>query len=297
MLGIVILNYENFILTEQAIESILHLELEKIKILVVDNDSKNDSFNILKKKYIGNNFVEVIKSSTNGGYAKGNNLGIKYLLKKYSNIKNIGIMNPDVKILNKSSIIESIKILDKYEKIASISPVMILNNNIDFSKIAWKIPQKFDDIFSTFSIVLNFYKSSAYKNYCIEKNNDSIFTFVEVLPGSFFIIKSKIFEEIDFFDENTFLYCEERILGKKLKNYGFKQAILLSEYYYHNHIHKPKSLKFELKHLEFLFEARKHFNKNYNEKYGRIVSILLTIILPLKKMEHIIIKILKKTKK
>ena len=49
---------------------------------------------------------------------------------------------------------------------------------------------------------------------------------VDCLAGSFFIIRNKVFEEIGFFDEKTFLYFEEDIIGKKISEKGYKVAVL-----------------------------------------------------------------------
>ena len=40
---------------------------------------------------------------------------------------------------------------------------------------------------------------------------------VEAVSGAFFVIKTKIFEKCNFFDENTFLFYEEDILASKIK--------------------------------------------------------------------------------
>lgn len=40
----------------------------------------------------------------------------------------------------------------------------------------------------------------------------------EKLDGSFFAFRLKNFLEVGGFDENIFLYCEERILGKRFGN-------------------------------------------------------------------------------
>ena len=47
--------------------------------------------------------------------------------------------------------------------------------------------------------------------------------------GAFFIIKTKIFQEIGLFDERTFLYGEERIIGYKVKEKGYKFLLMPSE--------------------------------------------------------------------
>ena len=46
---------------------------------------------------------------------------------------------------------------------------------------------------------------------------------VENIAGSFFIARHDIFKAIGYFDENTFLFYEEDILGEKIKEKGISR--------------------------------------------------------------------------
>ena len=49
---------------------------------------------------------------------------------------------------------------------------------------------------------------------------------VEAVAGSLFMLDAKKMIGNTLFDENVFLYCEERILGMKCKNANLKIALL-----------------------------------------------------------------------
>ena len=90
-IGVVILNYCSF---KDTIKLVVDLQKQTallfMEIVIVDNDSPNDSFDklqILNKKY---NNVKIIKTEKNIGYAKGNNFGLRYL-EKLLNIEYIQI--------------------------------------------------------------------------------------------------------------------------------------------------------------------------------------------------------------
>jgi GT2 family glycosyltransferase len=59
--------------------------------------------------------------------------------------------------------------------------------------------------------------------------------YVEVVWGSLFIISRKAYEKINGFDEGTFLYHEENIISERMKNAGYKEAILTREQFVHKH--------------------------------------------------------------
>ena len=75
-LGIVILNYNNYILTKSLVETLMaDAYFSRARIVVVDNMSANESYEVLKEAF--KEQVPVIQSGKNGGYAYGNNVGFR----------------------------------------------------------------------------------------------------------------------------------------------------------------------------------------------------------------------------
>ena len=70
--------------------------------------------------------------------------------------------------------------------------------------------------------------------YSEEHYNDRI-SYVEVVSGCFFLMRSKVLEDINFLDENVFLYYEENILAKKIHNIGKKIMVCNDIKVKHNH--------------------------------------------------------------
>ena len=103
-IGIVVLNYNDYESTIKLVDSLLGQQYfsENVHIVIVDNMSTNDSFEILKSQF--NECVDVIQSERNGGYAYGNNYGVKYLYDKYK-IVHCAICNPDVLITSERLVV------------------------------------------------------------------------------------------------------------------------------------------------------------------------------------------------
>lgn len=219
--AIIILNYNDSETTEKLVNKII--SYKKIdKIIIVDNKSTDKSYEKLKK--YESKKIDVIQTLENKGYASGNNYGAFFAIKKY-NPRYIIIANPDIEF--EEEIIT--KIIDKLESsdcYALGTARMYKENNF------WKLPTFKDNIMSMFlgiSKIKRILKNK--KNRKIK--NDEIE--IEVAAGSFFIIKSKVFKEINGFDEETFLYCEENILAEKLKKAGYKSLLLNNCVYFHYH--------------------------------------------------------------
>jgi GT2 family glycosyltransferase len=141
-LVIIVLNYNNYDLTIRNINNILKLYDNNIKfhIVIVDNKSNDNSYEIIRNYYKNYNNIYVLQSERNFGYAAGNNFGIRYIMKLVPDIKYIGIINPDSFILNKNTFTNLISKLESNDEIAAIAPVMIEDNIINLRSIAWKIP-------------------------------------------------------------------------------------------------------------------------------------------------------------
>lgn len=74
MVSIIIVNYNTFQITCNCIESVIRFTKQvSHEIIVVDNASPNDKPDDFLSRFPS---VKLIKSETNGGFAKGNNLGI-----------------------------------------------------------------------------------------------------------------------------------------------------------------------------------------------------------------------------
>ena len=106
--GIVILNYNDYDMTSNLL-NIIHRFDSLDKIVVVDNHSTDDSYKkILEYE---SDKVVVIRALENGGYSKGNNLGIRYLINN-TDVDIIGIANSDVEF--NDDFVEKIK--KRFEK-------------------------------------------------------------------------------------------------------------------------------------------------------------------------------------
>lgn len=76
--SIILLNYRGVKDTLECVESLERIDYENYEIIVVDNHSEDGSYEILKEKIGGRHIL--IEAPDNGGFAKGNNIGIDYAI-------------------------------------------------------------------------------------------------------------------------------------------------------------------------------------------------------------------------
>ena len=252
-----ILNYNSYKDTISFVHHIWGQEkvLPLLPILIVDNFSSDHSFEILRQEFQDYQNIEVIQTQKNGGYGYGNNWGIKYLQQTY-NPEFIIISNPDI-TADITIIPEMLKAFQLDKKIASVSVQMVNRNNIP-QMSAWTLPNLFDDIILSVGLLKALLKNPVEYPKTIEPR------FVDVLQGAFFMIKSKSMDEIGGYDENLFLYGEERILGFKLKEIGYKQYFLPHlSFIHHGGKTINKILPRKLSKFRILQKSRRHYHKEY----------------------------------
>ena len=252
--GIIILNYNDYETTYDMLNRIKNFKEIDI-IVVVDNMSLDNSYERLKK--IENEKIKVISSNENNGYASGNNVGIKYLVNNYK-VDNIIISNPD--IILKDSDIKILKDdLKNNKNIDIISPYIDERGKISRG---WKLPRYIDELLCN----MNFFHKIGENNlkYKDDYYKDDL-TKVDVVSGCFFMIRKESFEKIGYFDENTFLYYEENIIGKKLKDNNMNTYVDKRVNIIHNlSISVNKSFN-SIKKYKILKQSQKYYQKEYNK--------------------------------
>ena len=284
----IILNYNSYKLTEK-----LALKISKMEsinnVVIVDNCSSDNSFAYLLK--LKDSKIDVIKTQKNGGYSYGNNFGAKYS-KKY-NPDILFFSNPDVDI-EEESIIKIIECFKKY----NYSILSAIEYNIE-DKISdvpiWRRMKYIDDLKDCYFLIrkLTNFKKQIQVHYDKEVQN------VEIVKGSFLAIKYNDFEEVAGFDENVFLFCEERIISHKMLDNHKLIGIVTNAKYNHNHSTSiNKKYRMKSKQIKLLYKSRLYYNKKYN-KINFLKYFIMYVSMKISILEYYIydyIKLLKNKK-
>ena len=228
LLAIIILNYNDYETTIKCVNQLLRIGIE-YQIVVIDNFSKNESYQVLKEKYSSVSGIVVKRTEKNGGYSYGNNQGI-LAAQEITDFKYYCIMNPDV-IIESNYFEELCHCLSKMPEYAVISPLMLYPDKLDLTKISCNLRTS-KEIYKH-HLLLNKQANITYKSRYKYIGNSLIEA--EAVPGSCFIIDAKILCEIGLFDDKCFLYNEESILAIKLKRIEKKYLISLKHNFIHNH--------------------------------------------------------------
>lgn len=280
-LSVIVLNYNDAVTTSEFLNHIKNYEIID-KIVVVDNASTDDSMEQLK--VFENDKIDVIRTRENGGYAKGNNFGIQYALENY-HPEYLIVSNPDI-VFEEQLVIELLEFEKKKEgKVGAVTGTM-LNPDGTKARNVWKMRTAKACITENLILFNRLRKGTRYEQEHFEGQSSE----VDIISGAFFLIKAETMKNIDFFDEQTFLYWEEDILGYKLKENSYKSFIVNDVFFVHNHsVSINKSIQSLEKRLDMAEKSKRLYMKEYL-KVGMIIEILEKVTYFLGKKSYLFLK-------
>ena len=230
MVGIVILNYNTW---SDAINCICSIDASKseiaYKIYLIDNNSRIKCSEETRKMIHDNKNVSFFENKINGGYAAGNNIGIKMALDDGCDA--IIICNTDV-IFIQGTIDSLYNRLNECSKIGIIGPQILYKGKPQhvtrYCKTGFK--QKY---FAT--TPLRFLCPAVEKSYYGLNMPEDEEHYVHDVSGCCFMVSRDCAKNTMPLDEHTFLFEEELIIGERCKDAGFKVLYYPMCSVIHNH--------------------------------------------------------------
>lgn len=216
---VIILNYLNYLETDECIQRVLKQDYHNFYILVVDNGSENESYYYLGKKYKDHGLISVIRAGKNYGFAKGNNIGIQYAKKKL-NAEYVMLLNSDTLIFDTRYIRELVEF--DSGRAGVIGSGIIQYENTKMKKICRYV---------TFPATLFYYLESISDYWNLEWSQyfwnkmRMQYEGTHMIQGCMLLLTPVYFQFYDDLDPRTFLYCEEELLYLRCKRAGLDQVV------------------------------------------------------------------------
>jgi len=282
-LSIIIVNYNTYNLTKQTIDSIIgeHHDFN-YEIILVDNASSDGSINKLQDEFrniVITQKLRIIMNKDNLGFAKANNIGIKFASGKY-----ILLLNSDT-VLKENCLEKCIGKIEKDRNIGALGcKVILANGELDHAcKRGFPSPK------ASLYYFLKLYKRNElkYGQYnALHLGEDDIGE-VDCLTGAFMLMPKLIFDKVGGLDEDFFMYGEDIDLCYKIKELGYK--IL---YYPEAQIIHYKGGSSKKKRSKVIYDFHQamwiFYKKHYYKKYNFAVTFLVFIGIWLKYLVQII---------
>lgn len=217
----VIVNYNNWKQTLRLVKNIINYSIIN-HIIIVDNCSTDDS-GVKLSKFKNEKYI-YIEAKYNGGYGFGNNIGIRMAQKLKDEF--VLISNPDTYFSEDC-------LIDMIEKYNAEKKCSLMNAVETYMGVcAWKNISVFEDILNTSIIVNKILKSRYYsKNYFVGSGTIP----VDIIQGSFLLVRTELMTKYGMYDEDFFLYEEEKVLYHKFNSAGYQAFTDLDTSFEHRH--------------------------------------------------------------
>lgn len=218
MVYIILVNYNGYIDTIECIESLIKMvNIEVCRILIVDNNSTDTSYQILDKKYKQNKYVEILKAKENNGFSAGNNIGIEYAFAQ-NNVSHIWLLNNDTTV--DRFCLENL-LLTSSQKNNSIFGTKIYNYN----------KKNIIDFYGGY-IKDSFYNTGHMFDGEVDNSETAKAIKVDWLTGCSLFAKKDIFEKVKL-DEKYFLYEEDLAFSLDAKKQNIDLWVIPNAHIYH----------------------------------------------------------------
>ncbi len=243
-LAFVILHYITVEETFDCVESVIQKAgTEDFAVVIVDNASPNNSYQLLLDKYADNARIHLINNKENLGFARGCNVGFVFA-KDILKAEYIVLMNNDTALVQHDFYMR-VKQLYKNERYAVMGPLILTKDgNCSTNPASLRLRTE-DDIrklkkiygrellFNRIGIKQSYYRRySRTLSYIINnfkyRGNKTVFAkdyFKQQqrnvkLNGSFMVFSPDFIHRFDGLDNRTFMYFEEDILLLHILNNG-----------------------------------------------------------------------------
>lgn len=221
-LSVIILNYNVRYFLELCVLSVQNaIENIDAEVIVVDNNSLDDSCTMIKQRFPG---VKLIENKENSGFPKGNNIGVSQAKGEY-----ICILNPDT-VVAEDTFTKVLAFAKNQTNLGIVGCKLIdgKGNFLPESKRGTPTP------FVAFTKITGLYEifPKTFGKYYAQHLTENETGQVEILVGAFMVMKRDVYNEMGGFDENCFMYSDDidlsyMALKKGKSNYYFHETTVI----------------------------------------------------------------------
>jgi hypothetical protein len=239
------------------------------EVIIVDNASYDGTVEMVKRKYLSNPDIaaktKLIENSTNLGFGRGNNIGMKETAGDY-----ILLLNPDTKVApdNFEVMLEFLK--SRPDVGMATSKLIRENGELDW---ACRRSEATPWVSLTRLIGLQdlFPKSKWFAQYNLKYKPVDEETEIGCCTGAYMMMSRAVFEKTGGFDEDFFMYGEDNDLCFRTRRAGFKIWYYPKTFSYHFKGQSSKKVSGPM--LRAFHEGMwVYYKKHYLKKYGKLVG-------------------------
>lgn len=190
------------------------------EIFVVDNNSQDDSTDMVEKEFPG---IILIKNETNKGFSAANNQAIKLAQGRF-----VLLLNPDT-VFEADTFRKCIGFMDRNHNAGALGVRMINGDGKFLPESKRSLPTPKTTFFKAFGLSSLFPGSKLFNRYYLTDICSFETSPADILSGAYMFIRREAINNTGFLDEDFFMYGEDidlsfRLLQAGYINYYFSEA-------------------------------------------------------------------------
>jgi GT2 family glycosyltransferase len=289
-LSIIIISFNTKDLTLACLKSIFsHVKEIAYEVIVVDNNSKDDSVREISKLESKIPNLKLIINKENLGFSRANNIGVKHSTGRY-----VLFLNSDT-LVPKKTLEYMINFMDKHTQAGAATCFVRLKNGKLDDAAHRGFPTPWNALCHFSGLAKIFPRSLFFNGYHLGWKDLDKMHEIDALAGAFMIVRRAAGEQTGWWDEDYFFYGEDIDFCYKLKERGWKIYFVPEVEILHlkgaSSGIKKESQKITTASIEtkrwvtnHRFEAMKIFyRKHYLHKYPYLVTRAIMLAIDLKK--------------
>ena len=283
-LSVIILNYNTAGLLKTCLSAVLEsngFEGKELEIVVVDNNSSDNSVEMVRKEYPD---IKLIRNKKNLGFSAGNNIGIKNSSGKF-----LTLLNSDT-LVEPDSLISVLKAMENDRSIGAATCLLQMADG----KIDPASHRGFPTPWNSLSYFLGFEKlfpnSRFFGGYHQGWKNLKVPHEVDCISAAFMMVSGEVIDKVGLLDERFFMYGEDIDWCLRIKEAGFKIFFYPGVKTLHlkrqsGRENKTDQMVKKNSRRQFIETMAQFYSKHYLSKYPDFVSrIILSLLWIIKKL-------------
>ncbi len=271
-LAVIVLNYKTPGLVADCLQSLDgQIRPEMQEVVIVDNCSGDDSASQIEKVIESNgwgSWARVVRSPINGGFAAGNNVGIKS-----SNAEVYLLLNSDT-IVRDGAIETLMRTLDEFPEIAMLSPQLEWPDG-EHQISTFRYPTPITEMIyaSRLGLVERFFPKHVVARELHEFTRGLDWTSFACIA-----IRREVFNAIGLLDEDYFMYFEDVALCRRATQAGFVIAYQPDAHVVHlrgGSSPVKEQTRQRKRRPAYYYAARSHYLRSFYGVLGHILANLL----------------------
>ena len=214
MVSIILVNFNGARFVEKCLQSIYDRTRDcRFEVIVVDNASTDGSREIIQDQFP---LAKLVWNRENVGFSKGNNLGAQS-----AGGSKLLFLNTDAVLVNDMVSILA-RFLDDRSDTAVVGPKLMFEDN-SYQLSAGRLPNVLVELVDKI-----WYQLDRKLHGFIAPLNNALFSTARAVgwvTGACMMVRRDVFEQINGFDENIFMYYEDKDLCKRVGDVGWKVVL------------------------------------------------------------------------